>query len=357
MNTDIPGVKRFIVNANHITTVGQSRTVVYLNTTRFVIDPITPYMWLPDEVMTQLEKALGLQYDPTSQLYLLPSVPARVPPLSLELKSGPASGSSDRVPLGTTPRESYAGSQVLTLAPETLALNASYPLYNGTTNGTDSRQYLPFKRGPYPSNGEYTLGRAFFQSVHIIANYDINSFSLAQAKYDPTASRQPTGQSIDSLGPVTTLPTGPATGGPYYGTESSSKLTIILVAVLCTVGALAMTISIYGCCAYRKAKWPFKSQRNHDEDGDVLRTAKAELDGATPLSSKDKGLSVTSTEISVVSEMDGSSIPVEVRGSPIVKAELDGDMPSYELDARPKSIDWGNKDADPSVIVRRLLAR
>lgn len=354
MNIDLPGVKRFIVNAKSILTVDRPNTLINLNSTRFVIDPVTPYMWLPVEIMTQLEKALGIQYDPTSQLYLLPSTLARVPPLSFDLESGPVSGSSYRAPSSNAPRESYSGSQLLTLASETLVLNSSYPLYNGTTNGTDSKQYLPFKRGPYPSNGEYTLGRAFFQSVHIIANYDIASFSLAQAKYDPTASRQPTGQSPDSLGPVTTLP-GPTIGGPYFGTESSSKLAVILVAVLCTVGVLAITISIYGCCAYRKAKWPFKSRRNQDEDGDVLRTAKAELDGATS-SSNDKGLSVTSTEISVVSEMEGSTIPVEMRGSPIVKVELDGDMPSYELDARPKSIDWGNKDADPSVIVRRLLA-
>lgn len=103
--------------------------------------------------------------------------------------------------------------------------------------------------------------------------------------------------------------------------------------------------------------WPFKRRKDEDGDGDVLRAAKAELHGTTSSSANNKGLSITSTEISVLSEMEGSAIPVEMRGLPIVKAELDGDMPSYELDARPKSIDWGNKDADPSVIVRRLLER
>lgn len=361
VNYDAVKPKKFSINLNYIKTVDKqssNTTRMDLNYTSFVLDPITPYIWLPVDILTQLEKTMGLQYDTTSQLYLLPPTPVRIPDLYLGIWS--AGNSSTYKPPGAAATDFKPGSipdQRLLLTQQTLILNASYPLYNGTTNNTNSRQYIPFKRGPYPANGEYTLGRAFFQSVHIIANYEMEGFSLAQARYDPTESRAPTGLSPDSLGPVTNDPTGKAVGYPYYGAENSNRLTVILVAVLCTDGALAMIASIYGCCAYRKAIWPFKRQKNEDGDGDVLRTAKAELHGTTSSSANDKGLSITSTEISALSEMESSAIPVEMRGSPIVKAELDGDMPSYELDARPKSIDWGNKEADPSVIVRRLLAR
>jgi hypothetical protein len=342
---------------NYIKIVDQQLSRIDFSFRKFVLDPVTPYLWLPVDTMGQLEKTLGLQYDTASQLYLLPSTPMQIPDLCFGLW-GAMNSSSYQIP-GNISIEANSTALMpdhrLILNAQSLILNASYPLYNSTANGTNSRQYLPFKKGPNPATGEYTLGRAFFQSVHIIANYEMGGFSLAQARYDPADSRAPTGLSSDSLGPVTNG-TFPISSYPDNASRSSN-LTVILVAVLCTVGVLALSISIYGCCAYRKAKWPFKRRGNQDDEGDVLRSAKAELDGVSSSASNDNGLSVTSTEISVVSEMEGSSIPVELRGSPLVKAELDGDMPSYELDARPKSIDWGNKDADPSLIVRRLLAR
>jgi hypothetical protein len=331
-------------------------TYIEINSTqtKFVIDPVTPYMWLPVETMSRLERVMGLQYDAKSQLYLLPSTPVQVPNLYFGIANGSYSSPTYRPSSGDGPTVGSQSKSYL-LTPQTLLLNASFPLYNGTADGTDSRRYLPFKQGPYPSTGAYTLGRAFFQSIHIIANYEIGSFSIAQAKYDPAEGRLPTGLSHDSLGPTVPTTLG---GSPYpYSDSGSGELAVILIAVLCTVGGLAVCISIYGCCAYRKAKWPFRRRRNQDEDGDILRTAKAELDGTASAASSGNGLSLSSTETSVVLEMQGSSIPVEMRGSPIAKAELDGDMPYYELDARPRSIDWGNKDADPSVIVMRLLAR
>lgn len=347
----------FSINLRYIKTVDQqslNTTRMDLNYTSFVLDPVTPYLWLPVEVLTQLEKTMGLQYDTTSQLYLLPPTPVRLPDLYFGILN--AGNNSGYKPPGEASADVGAAHVLdhrLLFTSQSLILNASYPLYNGTT----SSRYIPFKKGPYPANGEYTLGRAFFQNVHIIASYEIQRFTLAQARYDSTESRAPTGLSLTSLGPATNDNLDQGVGYPYYGTENNRRLMIILVAVLCTVGVLATSISVYGCCAYRRALWPFKRMKKEDEDGDILSTAKAELHGTTSSSAIDQGLSIASTEISILSEMEGSAIAVEMRGSPIAKAELGGDMPSYELDARPKSIDWGNKDADPSLIVRRLLAR
>jgi hypothetical protein len=353
LNNDPGGLKRFTVNLNAIRVAQLANNKsIYLRPSVFVIDPVTPYMWLPVETMAQLEEVMGLKYDATNQLYL--SNTTRFSNLSFVL-SNSSSYSSDQ----------YHGSQSILLDAKTLILNAAYPLYNGTINDTNSIQYLPFKRGPYPESGAYTLGRAFFQSVHIIANYDVGGFRLAQARYQPTESRRPIGLLPNSLGSNVGSYAGPPVDAPATPSGRPSTPVVeyygLVVGVLCAVVGLAVCISIYGCCAYRKAKWPFKSRRDLNEDGvlvrmakeeedrDLLRTAKPELDGM--------GLSLHSSEISQISEMPASEIPCEIRGSPIVKAELDGDMPSYELDARPRSIDWGNKDADPSVIVRRLLAR
>jgi hypothetical protein len=335
--------KRFLITLKSIETRlpnNNTFTSLYGNDTKFLIDPITPYMWLPEHTLTNLEGSMRLKWDPVFQLYTLPpNAPSQLPDLYFHLYSPTCCSSTNR------------GSRALRLSNTTLVLNASFPLTNGTA--LNPVQYVPFKRGRYPGNDAYTLGRAFLQSTHIKADYETSIFSLAQARYDPADAAQLMGISKASV-----EPSKPAAATYPSFNEHLSALATSLVIAFSVVGVFGVGVVIYGIWAYRKGKPPFRHRRAKDKDGDdwdALRTAKAELD-VTASASGSNSKVISSVVPSEISEVEGSSVPGELRGSPIVQVELDGDTPYYELDVRPRSINW-NKREDPDVTVRRILAR
>lgn len=110
-----------------------------------VVDSTTPYLYLPLEVCRQFEKAFGIVYDPTSELYLVNNT------LHERLLQ-----QSANVTLTLT---NSTGKVLvdITLPYQAFDLTAEYPLV------ARSSRYFPLKRAT--NNSRVTLGRTFFQEA------------------------------------------------------------------------------------------------------------------------------------------------------------------------------------------------
>lgn len=143
-------------------TVSLSTTSIFAN-----IDSTLPYLWLPRSTCDQFETAFGLTYDNETELYLVnDTIHSKLissnPTVTFKLASSGLSGTFQNIEFP------YAA----------FDLQASYPIYENATN------YFPIRRAA--NDTQYTLGRAFLQEAYIIANYERNNFTVAQANFSAT---------------------------------------------------------------------------------------------------------------------------------------------------------------------------
>lgn len=129
-----------------------------------LIDSTVPHIWLPMAACHAFEEAFGLIYDDATDLYVVnDTIHARLQQLNptVTLKLGNALSSSETVSID--------------LPYGAFDLQASYPIYNNTTN------YFPLRRASNES--QYTLGRTFLQEAYVIADYERMNFSVSQAVF------------------------------------------------------------------------------------------------------------------------------------------------------------------------------
>ncbi|KAK8252635.1 peptidase aspartic [Phyllosticta capitalensis] len=128
------------------------------------IDSLVASMWFPKDVCDAFQEAFGLQWDSENSIYLIngtqhEALLAKNPTLTFTL--------------GAT--QSSTATIQITMPYANLALNASYPFYPNST------RYFPLNRAANTTS--YTLGRAFLQNAHVIANYDNSTFNVAPALF------------------------------------------------------------------------------------------------------------------------------------------------------------------------------
>nr|OQO24786.1 hypothetical protein B0A51_09411 [Rachicladosporium sp. CCFEE 5018] len=132
------------------------------------IDSVVAPMWLPLEACQAFERAFGLVWNETADLYLLDSTThadmrAQNPTFTLTLGSGTSGGN-------------------------TTTINLPYSAFDlNMTVGYTSEPYFPLKRAQ--NSTQYTLGRVFLQEAYVIADYDRRSFTVAQAAF-PASGQQ-----------------------------------------------------------------------------------------------------------------------------------------------------------------------
>jgi hypothetical protein len=123
------------------------------------IDTVSPQMWLPLEICLLFEKAFGLVWNDTHQLYLVDddthaSLLRMNPSVSIKLSGYGAATQSFVLPYSA------------------FDLQVAPPLVESTTN------YFPLKRASNPM--QYMLGLTFLQEVYLLVDFERNLYSLSQ---------------------------------------------------------------------------------------------------------------------------------------------------------------------------------
>lgn len=131
------------------------------------IDSTLPYLWLPQAACDNFQTAFGLIYDNTTDLYTVnDTIHTQLtnlnPSVTFRLGNTLFDGTTQNIQFP------YAA----------FDLEASYPIY------TNATKYFPIRRAA--NDTQYTLGRAFLQEAYIVADYERNNFTVAQAKFSAT---------------------------------------------------------------------------------------------------------------------------------------------------------------------------
>ncbi|KAI4272462.1 MAG: hypothetical protein L6R38_006597 [Xanthoria sp. 2 TBL-2021] len=132
------------------------------------IDSTVPHIWLPLSACKAFESAFGLQYDNTTDLYLVNST------LHDALTKQNASISfvlGNHVQGGETVN--------ITFPYASFDLQVSSPIVSEPT------RYFPLRRAD--NDTQYTLGRTFLQESYLTVDYERSRFSVSQARFDDGA--------------------------------------------------------------------------------------------------------------------------------------------------------------------------
>ena len=143
----------------------------------FTIDSSTPYLWLPEGVCLEFEKAFGLTYDDAVQLYTFGSDSTQHEVLvdwnmTFQFVVADLPGSSKSVSV-SLPYEAFD-----------LQLSYPYPGLNATQSSSPTN-YFPLRKAA--NNTQYTIGRTFLQETYLKVDYERNNFSIFQAIFSPNA--------------------------------------------------------------------------------------------------------------------------------------------------------------------------
>jgi len=168
MNAD--NVRPLQVGLQNILAENTLRGAVSLlpSSTYHLIDSTVPHIWLPDDAIDEFVSAFGLEYDKSTELYLVndtihEELLQRKPTVTFVI------GESSTEGMGLT--------QNIELPYTALDLQAGYPFYeNKTVN------YFPIRRAV--NSTQHTIGRVFLQESCVIVDWERQNFTVAQARFD-----------------------------------------------------------------------------------------------------------------------------------------------------------------------------
>ena len=149
-------------------TVGSSPLLA--ETIQVFIDSMVTQLWLPVDVCSAFEKAFGLIWNSTAELYLVNetnhnALLSQNPTFTFSLGGGASGETVDIV-----------------LPYSAFDLNVTQPIVSNET------RYFPLKQAQ--NSSQYTLGRVFLQEAYVIADYDRQNFSVSQALFPSTSVTQ-----------------------------------------------------------------------------------------------------------------------------------------------------------------------
>jgi hypothetical protein len=265
------------------------------------IEPLISRIWLPQVVCEGLEKALGLNWNASAQLYFISdeqhtSLLARNISITFSLSDASLKGPTTDI----------------TLAYADLALLAIYPL-------TDHPgRYFPIQRAY--NDSQIVLGRAFLQATYVIADYDRMTVNISQANLDPNSAKR-----VRTITPPLAPPPSDSKG--QSGAPKSSKGrklipgTVVGIVVGSVLGTLALIVGAVSA-KHLLRKNRRKSALPVELSGGVQHEPKAELEA--------KGIGGRW-------EMDESREPLELSSVPVYR-ELEGDMAPVELETNQRRV-------------------
>ena len=223
----------------------------------FTIDSSTPFLWLPEAVCLEFEKALGLTYDDAVQLYTFHSSSTRHK-LLVDWNMTFHFGVSDL--------PGSSNSLSLSLPYEAFDLQLSYP-YPGlnATQSSPPTNYFPLRKAA--NTKQYTLGRVFLQETYLKVDYERSNFSIFQATFSPNALANTNLISITR--PKNSTFTGPEVARPE---PTLSQAGIAGVAVGATVALVSSIFLIVLCRRFRRGNLNHGYVR--EQQGEDQRTKK-----------------------------------------------------------------------------------
>ena len=195
----------------------------------FTIDSSTPFLWLPESVCLHIEKALGLTYDTSLELYTFGVGPSQHDALiSWNL--------TFQFTLADLPGSSSFVSVSLPFAAFDLELSYPYPGLNATQTSAPTK-YFPLRKAANAT--QYTLGRSFLQETYLIVDYERNNFSISQALFLPDALQD--FSLIDITRPENSTFTGPV----IHETPRLTRADIAGVSVGVAVASVLLIVIVY----------------------------------------------------------------------------------------------------------------
>lgn len=249
------------------------------------LDSTVPYLYLPNATCLLFEKAFGLVWNDTANLYLLndtqyATLKAKNPTITLKLS-----------PQGSTATVN------ITLPYSAFDLTASAPLVTSKT------RYFPLK----PSNNTVptTIGRIFFQEAYLIADFERKNFTISQCNWEGSLA-----QNIIAISP-------PTNGTSSDNSTSGSPLHLGAIIGIAVGGTMLLLL----CCTFVYVYF-IKPRRKHiaelattaertrlDPNNDMI---KPEMDGTgvVPVTSpyKDQAFEADGTKIAPAVEAPGADI-------------------------------------------------
>ena len=218
----------------------------------FVIDSTTPFLWFPEEVCLQFEKALNLTYDDNLQLYTFQNNTKQHERLvrwniSFAFTLADLPGSSSTINF--------------TLPYGAFDLKLTYP-YPGLDIGQFDQpvSYFPLRKAS--NSTQYTIGRAFLQETYLIVDYERSNFSLFPATFviDPFKNTK----LVDI-----TRPKNSTLGGPVVDNGPNlSKGTIAGIVIACILAVAFVIGLIFLMFSIRRAR-PVKDST--EEKSEIVR--------------------------------------------------------------------------------------
>jgi hypothetical protein len=288
------------VNLRSITLAYSKGTMEFKVDADTLIDSNRPYIILPTQICNQIARNLQLNWDDTSQHYLISNethsqLNQLQPVLTFEIS--PINDTSKLVRIAV-PYES-------------LSLRLSYPKI-GVHNDS---YYFPILRSDDPA--QYTLGRAFMQDAYVISDYERKVFQVKQVDWNSPNFSATRISRID--------PRGQEEQKPQTNTAAQAGIGIG-IAILFFLIIIAMIVR-----ARRKKKSNLNEvkefQKPELEDNSKTLKERAEcLDGSERIELDAEGDSVKRTELGVSQRpelgVDGEMHEMGVYGE---RYELPGD--------------------------------
>ena len=186
------------------------------NSITATVDSDLPYLQLPVSVCENFERALGLSWDPSMQLYLVNDT------IHGKLRE-------DNPTFSFTLGRSAAQTVNITLPYQAFDLQVTQPIAENGTN------YFPLRCTSNTS--QYLLGRSFLQETYLFVDYDTSTFSLSQAQFKNESDVVTVNHSDVGGSPPGSPNTVPAGGGLSKGSIAgiavgASVAAVLLISVL-----------------------------------------------------------------------------------------------------------------------------
>ena len=226
--------------SSSISTKWPSNSTILLSSAEadlFTIDSSTPYLWLPETVCLEFERAFGLIYDESVRLYTFGSNAAQHEALmdwnmTFTFTLADTPGSSNSVSL-SLPYDAFD-----------LQLSYPYPSLNATQS-SPPKNYFPLRKAA--NSSQYTLGRSFLQETYLKVDYERNNFSISQATFSPNALTDTDLVSITR--PQSSNFTGPMTAPPE---RILSQAGIAGVVVGSSIALVSLIFLVVLCVRFRR---------------------------------------------------------------------------------------------------------
>ncbi|QDS68836.1 hypothetical protein FKW77_007052 [Venturia effusa] len=291
------------------------------------INSLVPHIWLPLSACQAFERAFGLTWNETAQLYIVNDT------LHTSLKN-----SNPTVRFVIAP-DATGGSSVAIDMPYGSFDLVSGPSFSNVASGT---RFFPLRRAD--NDTQYTLGRAFLQNAYVTANYEYFNFSVQAAQYPSTSVSQR----------IVTLP---ARGGVALKQTKSSGLStgaIVGIAVGAVAAVLILAAALFFVFRKRKersygpvqAAHPMEDRKDYTPDANAFTASRHELPDIQQS----------------IHEADGSSQYHEMDNPKAYKpqwpVELPADLPAQELETPDPVMvmpRYMPRSVDHSAIVKGLL--